>query len=446
MKDMHINHIENSISHDEEKYKYAVRVLKANKAYHRILKEIATKYKQKGILGGSIELKNLTPEERLLLCKIDSSYIAAVDARFTVKKFLATFKGTYLEELDFLEILKLYFNDKLITNRELRENKAIIKEEFFTEVLSDFQETKAYTWLNNSLKDKSFGYQIIIKEYEKDRENLKRLLHNVMNGINSLEKNDDHSRRLAIFASNITKDPHYFDSNGLGGKLLLSALAYISESKVPETSEEENLLLESVGIVKDEISNYTTCSSIRAYSKEELHLGIEGFYKVGEPIQLNLLNLSQIDNIECTKNMLFVFENPTVFSEVFQNTRTLKPSLLCTSGQLKLASIVFLDKVINKVDKIFYSGDFDPEGINIAYKLKQRYGDKLKFWRFDVEEYKSLKSNVTIEERRLKQLDGINSEELLPLINKLKKEGSSGYQELLVEEYIGDIIRIISHG
>lgn len=423
----------------ESKYKDAVEVLKSNKAYDRILREMANKYKQKGSLGGSIELKELTSEERLLLCKMDSSFINSKNAKFTLRKFLNTFNNTALEGLDFLEILKLYFNDDLITNKELRENKALKKEEFFAKVLQEFQETKAYIWLKSSLENKSYGYQIIIKEYEKDRKNLKGLLYNVMTGVNTLEEYSSKLRRLAIFASNITKDPHYFDNSNLGGKLLISALAYINKSKTPETSEEENALLESFGIVKDEISNYTTCSSIKAYSKDGIHLGIEDFYKRYEPVQLNLWNLSRIESIECKNNVLFVFENPTVFSEVLQHTKDLRPSLLCTSGQLKLASILFLDKVISKVYKIYYSGDFDPEGINIAYRLRQRYGEKLEFWRFDEKIYKNIKSKVKIEDRRLKQLEGINSEELTPLINEIKKEGVCGYQELLVEKYLEDI-------
>lgn len=149
--------------------------------------------------------------------------------------------------------------------------------------------------------------------------------------------------------------------------------------------------------------------------------------------------MSNIDFIKCSADVLYVFENPSVFSEVLSKTSNEKPSLLCTSGQLKLASLVFLDKVVQNVDKIYYSGDIDPEGISIAYKLKKRYKDKLVYWRFDLPSYYKSKSNIKFDDRRKKQLETIDDEELRPLIKEVLNCGCCGYQEVLIEDYIKDI-------
>lgn len=420
----------------------AISYFKNNKKYHRILKRIAEKYKSRGTLGGSIELKNLTEDERALLCKIDPKYIYAKDAKFTVRKFLKTFDNVWIGELDFLQILQGYFSGEIQTNKEIKEKKGSERDKYFSNILESFQGTSGAKWLIEALDSRKYGYLLLIKEYEKDSVALKEVLVHVIKAINLLEYWSNKLTRLPIFASNLTKDPHFFDIGQLGGNLFINGLAFLGKTKTPENAQEESELLYSFGILKDEISNYTTISSVTAYTEEGLHEGILGFHKSSEPVQLNLWNLSKIKEIHCNYNKIFVFENPAVFSEVLERTLEIRPSLLCTSGQLKLASLVFLDKLIKNIDKIYYSGDFDPEGIKIAYRLKERYGDKLVLWRYDSEEYEKIKSKVSFEERRWKQIASIEEPQLKRLVEQMEKDRVCGYQELLVEEYVEDIRRI----
>ncbi|OSA67976.1 hypothetical protein B2H86_10450 [Clostridium botulinum] len=116
---------------------------------------------------------------------------------------------------------------------------------------------------------------------------------------------------------------------------------------------------------------------------------------------------------------------------------------MCTSGPLKLSLLILLDKIIEDVDKIYYSGDFGPEGIIIANKLKMRYGDKLKFWRFSVEDYLKIISHKEISHTSKAKLDNIKNDELSFLIERIKEKGLAGYQEMLIEDYIKDIINMM---
>lgn len=425
---------------ESTKYKEAVAFFKNNRNYHRILKGMVLKYKSIGTLGGIVELNLPTYEERLILSKIDSKYINSKQVRFSINKFLNTFKNTELEGLDFLMILQKYFGEELKTNKKVKEDKLLIRNHYFSYFFNKFSGTKAINWLGAAIENKNYGYMLLIKEYENDEEKLRVLLDNVLIGINKLEKDAKEYTRLAIFASKQTMDPHFFDTYVIGGKLLLCALAYLSGSKTAMNSEEENELLYGFGLIKDEISNFTTVSSIIALTEEGAHAGIKGFYDRNEPLSINLSNLSNIKEIKCNYNKVFVFENPTVFSEVLQNTMEIKPSLICTSGQLKLASIVVLDKIKDNVDKIYYSGDFDPEGINIAYKLKQRYGDKLELWNYNVENYRKIASDVIFNDKRFKQIEEIKEPSMLELIMEMKEKKVCGYQELLVDKYIKDIV------
>lgn len=419
--------------------KEAVEFFKARKQYHRFLVEMAKNYRSRGIIGGSINLTELSEKERMILCKIDSKYISAKDAKVTVRKFIKTFDNTFIEGVDFHKLLGDYFAKPIVANKTIKEREEQTKDEYFAQIVNEHQNTPGGLWLKSALESKDYGYTLLIREYKQNSDGLREVLRNVISGVNSLNMNQDNHFRLAMFASMTTKDPHYFDTKNISGKLLLNALAYIAKINTPENSEMENELLFKFGIIKDEISNFTTCANIAGYDQLGEHLGLKEFNLRGEPLQLNIYNLSQIEYLTCTNKLLYIFENPTVFSEVLHNTADISPSLLCTSGQFKLASLLLIDKAVEKVDKIYYSGDFDPEGITIANRLKKRYGDKVVLWKYDVQTYKKILSKVDLSERRLTQLESTFTAEVQELVELMKAVKKSAYQELLVDEYISDI-------
>lgn len=426
----------------------AVKFFQSKNEYKRILGEIFKKYKRLGKFTGTFELKDLTEEERRMLAPLNYKYFNAKKAKISVKKFLNYFCSGKFAGLDFAKVLAIYFKDDLTTYREAKEDEKRKKEEFFKEVLNIDKDTMAEVWLKEALKTKKFGYNILIKNYEDYNKNnkledFKVFLNNVLSGIDSLKFNVNDLESLPIFSSKITKDPHYFDINVTAGKILIHGICHRLKIEFPKDAEEIAEVLYFAGLSKDDVSSYIATFGLRAYrGKSELKF-MHGFTDIGEPLIFTLGNLSKVDKFICNKKRLFIFENPSLFSEVIKRTGEFKPSILCTSGQLKLASVVLLDKIIKDVEEIYYSGDFDPEGILIANKLKLRYGDKLKFWRFDVEDYLKIISNKAISSIRMSKLDNIKDTELEPLIHELKKTGMAGYQELLIEDYIEDIIKVM---
>ena len=64
-----------------------------------------------------------------------------------------------------------------------------------------------------------------------------------------------------------------------------------------------------------------------------------------------------------------------------------KQTFLCGNGQLRLAVLKTMD--LFSEDTIFYyAGDYDPEGFQIAERLRERYGNRVKFWNYSKENYK----------------------------------------------------------
>ena len=115
--------------------------------------------------------------------------------------------------------------------------------------------------------------------------------------------------------------------------------------------------------------------------------------------------------------------------------------LVCTYGQVKLSGLILLDMFVKKGYKICYSGDLDPEGIQIADKLKQRYKVNLKFFGFDVDTYNKKLSNVYLSETRIKKLNGIKSFELFKICDKIRDSKKASYEE----ENIDNIIKYINY-
>lgn len=130
-----------------------------------------------------------------------------------------------------------------------------------------------------------------------------------------------------------------------------------------------------------------------------------------------------------------------VFSYLCEIFKDKKVSLLCTSGQFKTASLYLIDLLCQNSNEIYYSGDFDGEGLEMAQRIIRRGKGKIKAWRFQVENYIKIDSQKEMSEISLKKLDKIDEETLLEVVKIMKKEKKAKYQESLLEELVKDILK-----
>ncbi len=415
------------------------KYFKGNIGFKRPLTKIKEKYISLGKLGGIIRLNNLSLEEQEALTGFLKKNCYKDSISIKVQEFEKALEATPYANLNFIDILNKYFGKEILSNKEKQNIYEREREEFFNKLLEALHETKAYDWIRYTLSTQKNAYRIIIQKYNENKSELEKALIKVANALNSLTMINNEKERLAIFASNITKNPHGFDNNTFNGRLLIYGITYVLDRDYPQSSEERTELLFEVGLVSDEISNYTVCAGLLAYKGDKIHYGWKGFYDSGEPLQVSLWNLTEIDSVVSYNKRVFVFENPTVFSEVLYRTREHKPSLLCSNGQVKLATLILLDRLTQNNIIIYYSGDFDPEGLRIADKLKKRYRDKLFLWRFTEEDYFKSISKEKIDSKRINKLDNLEYDNLIRVGKLIKEKGYSGYQELLINDLIEDI-------
>ena len=126
-------------------------------------------------------------------------------------------------------------------------------------------------------------------------------------------------------------------------------------------------------------------------------------------------------------------ENPGVFSNILQDEKLKDIPIVCTYGQVKLSGIVLLEKLVKSNVKLFYSGDIDPEGMQIADKLKQRFKENISLIGFEKETYLKNMSNVNLIDTRLKKLDSLIDKDLIELSKLLKEHKKSAYEELNID-------------
>jgi uncharacterized protein (TIGR02679 family) len=423
----------------EELLKQSVDYFKDKPGFTRAFARIKDKYKSLGKMGGTIYLDNLSEIEKEALSGLLNENCYKDSVKISLNKFEKAIQSTKFEGLTLIEILESYYDKEIVTKKEGFKTHEMEKVDFFNEILCDFEGTIGVSWFLYAIESKKSGYLLISQKYNTDKKQLKKNLSLTIQAIDKLPVFENKIERLALFASKTSKNPHAFDDNKDSGKFLLYAICYTLKLPYPKNAEDKMEVLFKAGLIKDEISNFTMTSGLLAYKKENAHPGWGGFYNSKEPINLSLWNLSCVDKVVANKNKVFIFENPTVFSEILYQDYKENISIICTYGQIKLASLVLLDKLVENGAVLFYSGDFDPEGLQIADKLKSRYADSLILLRYDLKDYNKAISKNKPSQARLSKLNSLKDNTLIQMGEYIKENKYAGYQESIIEDLIEDI-------
>ena len=426
--------------------KESLDLINSNKIYKKIFLEVYSKYKKYGKITGSFTLKATTTEERQILFNFDSKALTEGKAKIKCSTVRDLFNRK-LKEYSFEELLVKVVGKELKTNKEVKDEEKEQEEKFYDDILKASDDGVGKQWFIEILDKKKYGYNIIVRKYKSEIRNLKELKRKIILIINSLNKlpylNNEYEN-IAVFSAVNTKDSHFFDSDKFTGRLFIKAISFILNKDDPKDINEINELYYEVGILKDEISNHTTIYGLNAFNMDSSEVkAVNSFNLWKEPLQISISNLLKIDYFEAINNTVFIFENPAVFHKILKVNGD-NISLICTSGQLNLSSYIVLNKIRN-LKNIYYAGDFDPEGLMIAYKIKKRYKDKVKFLNYTRESYINTMSNNIIEEKSMSQLNKINCSELDEVINELRINKRAAYQELLIDEYLDLIKKVINY-
>ena len=430
---------------ETEKLKACTGYFSSRSVYRKLFAGFRKKYESLGRFGGSVTLMDVTAEEREQLGGFLQRDYAAKE-RITVSAGLMekALASSRFAGLSWEEILEAYFGENLTVKKELIREAKEEQNRFFEEVLAHCPQGAGREWLGSVLREQSGGWQLITRLYAESPGKLMEILRNVTDAIDQLPAFDSESggtaELLAVFAAKVTGNPHSFDEGTAQEKLLMIFLeSHFGEKDTDmlSPSEYRTKLLGRAGILRDELSNDVLVYGIRAWKRNGmLHEGIEGFLKNREPVKLSLRTIMDLSDVRGQgtdqKNPVYVMENPAVFA-VFTESHP-KCAAICGGGQIRLAVMMLMD-ALRDTSVFYYSGDYDPEGLQIAQRLKQRYGDGLRLWNYSEKLYEKYLSPVVLTDARLKKLENIYLKELESVKDAMLRRKRAAYQEAMIEIY-----------
>ena len=420
----------------------AVEYFKKKPVYEKLFKEFKKKYESNGKIGGIAVLTGLsTGDKEDISSFLMKDFTSEEEVRVSAKLFEKALLKSRFSSLTTLDIITRYFGIKLRTNKEKSEEDEGKRAEYLAELTGYTDKAYIKEWLTGIFCGGSDGAVVITRSYNADKDELKVILQKLIKAIPMLPYFQGGKKKelLAVFAAQTAGNPHFFDDNTLAGNLLTAFLRdYFRFGYEDDLSEAENRsnVLFKAGLIKDTLSNDVIAYGIRGRCVDgSLHQGMEGFLHQKEPVKLSLLTLANLEETftNSIDRRVYIVENPAVFSIL--TSRFPEKAFICSYGQIRRAVFMLLD-LFDKNTVFSYAGDFDPEGLLIAERLKKRYGDRLIFWKYEPDIYLKYMSEEKLTKQRIKKLDGVRDAALLKIAELMREEGRAAYQESMLEEYL----------
>lgn len=403
--------------------------------YKKLFAKIQEKYAGIGHFGGTFLLNDLTREEKEQLGGFfQKDFSGQKSVRITAKQMEKALQNSRFCDFTWKEILELCLEKPLLIKKEEKQKEEQQREAWFQNIQLRLKNPDFQSWIFEVLQNKKESYLFLLQQYKENKKELEEFLQKTDQAAERLAASEKREL-LAVFAAQVTGNPHYFDEGEPAEKCLSSYLKWKLKKERRtglSNAEYKNRIYFEAGILKDELSNDVLTYGLHAWKENgEIHPGIEGFFKCREPLKLTLKTLGGIGKITGEAE-IYMVENPAVFSRLVEKypDRT----ILCGNGQPKFSVFVLLDKLVPG-STIYYAGDFDPEGLQIAQNLKKRYTEHFILWKYEAEYYQKYKSEVQLDDRRIRKLDKIDLPELQEIKEAMRREKYAAYQEAMIEEY-----------
>lgn len=408
--------------------------------FKRVMDQLLIRYRRNGHAAGVIRLENPSEQERDALCGLFGHAFLG-DVKFKVQDFNMALQSSRFEGVDLKEVLEVYFQTTIHTNRELKDKKEQQFEQMLESAYKVARSCTCKKWLDEiKAKHKDRGYLLLIKEMSRDFQSTTTSVCKAVWAMDELEKRSKAMLRLAVFSAQATTDPHTLDSDTLCGQLFLHLLSMKLNRPYPAGAEERDEVYFESGILCDSISSNVTQVGLVLREQQIEHPAFKEFRQRNECSTLSLANLNNISSAASPSGKAYLIENQMLFSQLCDQAKDFHSPLICTSGQLQVAVLRLLDMLVTSGTTLYYAGDFDGGGISIAARLLARYPANLQLWHMTADDYELCKSDVSISENSRSLLKSADGTILEPIAILVQETGCTGYQELLLDKLLPDLL------
>lgn len=428
---------------NDEMLKEAVLYFRGDTGYDTLFSLFLQKYRSIGRVGGSVVIKDATLEEKRAI-----SGFLGIDGyrekhlKVPLRSFEKELQRSKFGGIAFIDLLEAYFKRSIVSRQEENDQLQEAEQLFFASFAEHTESRSAATYLAG-VQNRAPGTSPARLLYQRDPLYATEVIAYTLAALNRLPL--ESAERLPLFASLVTKDPHYFDPDTEGGKLLINALSYVlanngEEVPNPMNSEQLTELYDCFGLARDDVNNYVSVFGLTGTGvdgRTDALLAVAA--RDGRVLNLPLREVKALESVTAENDAIFIVENSGLFSSLVDRVleERLPVSLVCANGQVRLSTLELLKR--SGEATLYYAGDYDPEGVLIAARLRERFGDRLQFWRYAVADYESARSKKPIEDRRLKQLAALSEPELEPLAAALQIHQQAGYQEEQFDNLLADL-------
>lgn len=429
----------------QEHLQECIQYFKEEPGLSRLLQKLIERYRSLGRIGGSVRLHELKAHEKEALSAFfRKDYMRQASATISFAAFEHSFTKTKYAELAIIDIFEAYEGKKIKTNSEQQLQNEWDKQAFF-QLLKQEAPILA-TWLS-FIERKGRGTRPFHSLYEKDRSELKKIIHLVEQAIKGLPRNG-RFERLPIFSQRIAKDPHAFDLDTELGRAFLHVLQFTLHQKNEWriiknqlNTEEVNEILQVFHIFRDDLLNFVTVIGVQGWSNLVINPTMEAAVDTKTVLNLPLREIVRLTSARPhIGKRIFIVENSGVCSAILDRWQLpFCPPLICTHGQFKLAALMLLDLCAKEGIEMCYSGDFDPEGLLMAQRLSIRHPKNVQLWRYLRHDYDKALSTKEVQLDKLAQLNRIHLPELESVKLALLKTNYAGYQEELIDDLMSDM-------
>lgn len=409
-------------SQQQEVYDYF-----SQEGFARLFAAAKRKYESLGRVGGKLRLAHLRADERQQLSGLLSRSLRRQNTVTVRMQELEAILLASRFEIDLHALLRLLYGAE-IKSKAVQQDEVNKAWRVFVEKWRDSAvaiETRH--WLEGMYETEAYGYRTFQELFEEVQQaggrhnDLEAGIRAVIKAMDHLPVREGKKQPLAVFAAVECGDPHFFDRNQRWGRLLyygiLDYLAYhgISSHHLssPSDSDED-------GKNVNEAEEKATSSFIR-YQYEQAGLRLDSLSSQVLVIDIDIrrqvgaywLTLDTVERLQqhwrqssreqaaadssrsamdaifafvhrvLAAGKIFVNENPPACEalvgflarqekEYGDLHRQLAP-FLCTSGQPSVAALALLDFFAAYGVDIYYSGDLDVVGLEMALALQRRY-------------------------------------------------------------------------
>lgn len=427
--------------------KSAINYYKNSSAYRKMCKDLMMKYKRYGRLTGRISLKDYTDKQKVKIADFVGESVADLGSKndVSVAKIKSAHLDTKYGDYDLAYLASEVTGIGLSVDSDgSKPSKEAIKETIRDEIrqlLSAVRpdvldEIMDKIYYENKYKEISLGDIYF--------------LGNAIEKINQREGqfdgvNFDNYIYLAVFAAEITANPYEFDEGTVLGDWLFRILALTYGDKPAGMSymEYRDKVFEHYGILLDDIFHFLSVNHMLARSNGEVNSVWSASCRNQVSWKAPLKHILKMDLIYPELgDALILVENASVFYILSAMFNSLP--IVCFHGKLRKSIWTFMDKLSKDV-KVYYAGDFDPEGLKMADDLKQAYGDMIDLSLMRMKYYEGSKPRTKIKPANLDILDKIRDEKLKEVAEAIKDTKLVGHQYNLIEMYVEHIFyRIIN--